>query len=194
MDHDSYADAYIRGILNTVKTIAMVGISPKDNRPSYFAFKYLLERGYRMIPVNPGQAGQEILGQKVHAKLADIGEPVDMVDIFRASAHVPPIVDEALALSPRPGVIWMQLGVRHDEAAAKAEAAGLKVVMNRCPKIEYGRLSSEISWLGVNSRTLSSKRAPLAGRGIQRMSLNRTTSSGGATVAAERASKETEGR
>ncbi len=194
MDHDTYADAYIRGILNTVKTIAMVGISPKDNRPSYFAFKYLLERGYQMIPVNPGQAGQEILGRRVYARLADIPEPIDLVDIFRASTHVPPIVDEALALSPRPGVIWMQLGVRHDEAAAKAEAAGLKVVMNRCPKIEYGRLSSEISWLGVNSRTLSSKRAPLAGRGIQRMSLNRTTSSGGATAAAERAFKETEGR
>jgi predicted CoA-binding protein len=194
MDHDAYADAYIRGILNTVKTIAMVGISPKDNRPSYFAFKYLLERGYQMIPVNPGQAGHEILGRRVYARLADIPEPIDMVDVFRASAHVPPIVDEALALAPRPGVIWMQLGVRHDEAAAKAEAAGLKVVMNRCPKIEYGRLSSEISWLGVNSRTLSSKRAPLAGRGIQRMSLNRTTSSGGATPAAERAFKDTEGR
>jgi predicted CoA-binding protein len=194
MDHDTYADTYIRGILNTVKTIAMVGVSPKDNRPSYFAFKYLLERGYRMIPVNPGQAGKEILGRKVHARLADIPEPIDMVDIFRASQHVPAVVDEALALEPHPRVIWMQLGVRHDEAAAKAEAAGVKVVMNRCPKIEYGRLSSEISWLGVNSRTLSSKKAPLPARGIQRMSLNRTTSSGGTTAAAERAFKEREGR
>ena len=159
MNHDSYPDSYIRGILNTVKTIAMVGISPKDNRPSYFAFKYLLERGYRMIPVNPGQAGKEILGQKVYAKLADIPEPVDMVDIFRASQFALPIVQEAIALKPRPQVIWMQLGVRNDEAATLAEAAGLKVVMNRCPKIEYGRLSSEIAWMGVNSRTLSSKRA-----------------------------------
>src|SRR3954452_4335011 len=150
MDHDNYDDSYIRGILNTVKTIAMVGISPKDNRPSYFAFKYLLERGYRMIPVNPGQAGREILGQKVYARLSDIPEPIDMVDVFRASQHVMPIVDEALTLSPRPQVIWMQLSVRNDAAAAKAEAAGLKVVMNRCPKIEYGRLSSEISWMGVN--------------------------------------------
>ena len=116
-----------------------------------------------MIPVNPGQAGQELLGRKVYARLADIPEPIDMVDIFRASAHVPPIVEEALALTPRPEVIWMQLGVRNDEAAALAEANGLKVVMNRCPKIEYGRLSSEISWMGVNSRTLSSKQAPLAG-------------------------------
>lgn len=187
MNHDTYPDSYIRGILNTVKTIAMVGISPKDNRPSYFAFKYLLERGYRMIPVNPGQAGREILGQKVYAKLADIPEPVDMVDIFRASQYAPAIVDEALQLRPKPQVIWMQLGVRDDEAAAKAEAAGLKVVMNRCPKIEYGRLSSEISWIGVNSRTLSSKRAPLLGKGVQRMSLNRQTMSGGATDATVRA-------
>jgi predicted CoA-binding protein len=190
MNHDTYADAYIRGILNTVKTIAMVGISPKDNRPSYFAFKYLLERGYRMIPVNPGQAGGEILGQKVYTRLSDIPEPVDMVDIFRASQHVPPIVDEAIALKPRPQVIWMQLGVRHDEAAAKAEAAGIKVVMNRCPKIEYGRLSSEISWLGVNSRTLSAKKAPLLGKGVQRMSLNRDTMGGGATQATDRAQRD----
>ena len=190
MNHDNYPDSYIRGILNTVKTIAMVGVSPKDNRPSYFAFKYLLERGYRMIPVNPGQAGQEILGQKVYARLADIPEPVDMVDIFRASEHAPAMVREALAMTPRPSVIWMQLGVRNDEAAAMAEAAGLKVVMNRCPKIEYGRLSSEIGWIGVNSRTLSSKRAPLLGKGVQRMSLNRSTMTGGRVGAAQRAAQE----
>jgi len=187
MNHDTYPDAYIRGILNTVKTIAMVGLSPKDNRPSYFAFKYLLERGYRMIPVNPGQAGSEILGQKVYAKLADIPEPVDMVDVFRASQYALGIVKEALALTPRPQVIWMQLGVRSDEAARLAEDNGLKVVMNRCPKIEYGRLSSEIAWMGVNTRTLSSKKAQLSGRGIQRMSLNRTTLAGGETEAATRA-------
>jgi uncharacterized protein len=189
MNHDNYPDAYIRGILNTVKTIAMVGLSPKDNRPSYFAFKYLLERGYRMIPVNPGQAGGAILGQTVYAKLADIPEPVDMVDIFRASKYVMGIVKEALALKPRPQVIWMQLGVRDDEAAKLAEDAGLKVVMNRCPKIEYGRLSSEIAWMGVNTRTLSSKKAQL-GRGIQRMALNRTTLAGAATDAATRAQAE----
>jgi len=187
MNHDTYPDAYIRGILNTVKTIAMVGLSPKDNRPSYFVFKYLLERGYRMIPVNPGQAGSEILGQKVYAKLADIPEPVDMVDVFRASQYALGIVKEALALTPRPQVIWMQLGVRSDEAARLAEDNGLKVVMNRCPKIEYGRLSSEIAWMGVNTRTLSSKKAQLSGRGIQRMSLNRTTLAGGETEAATRA-------
>ena len=173
MNHDIYPDSYIRGILNRVKTIAMVGISPKENRPSYFAFKYLLERGYRMIPVNPGQAGKEILGQKVHARLTDIPEAVDMVDIFRNSAHVPQIVDEALALTPKPLVIWMQLTVRNDEAARRAEDSGLKVVMNRCPKIEYGRLSSEISWMGVNSRTLSSRRAQNLGTGVQRMQLDK---------------------
>jgi hypothetical protein len=145
-----------------------------------------------MIPVNPAQAGQEILGQRVYARLADIPVPVDMVDIFRASEHAPAIVREALAMKPRPAVIWMQLGVRNDEAAAMAEAAGLKVVMNRCPKIEYGRLSSEIGWIGVNSRTLSSKKAPLLGKGVQRLSLNRTTTTGGTIQAAERATKKSD--
>jgi predicted CoA-binding protein len=165
MNHDNYDDAYIRGILNTVKTIAVVGVSPKVVRPSYFVFKYLLERGYRMIPVNPAQAGDELLGQRIYATLADIPEPVDMVDIFRNADAALGVVREALTLRPKPSVIWMQLGVRNDEAAKLAEDAGLKVVMNRCPKIEYGRLSSEISWMGVNSRTLSSKRAAL-GNGV----------------------------
>jgi predicted CoA-binding protein len=186
MNHDQYADSYIRGILNTVKTIAMVGISPKENRPSYFAFKYLLERGYRMIPVNPGQAGKDILGQKVYARLADIPEPVDMVDIFRASAYAPGVVEETLQMTPVPRVVWMQLSVRSDEAAARAEAAGLKVVMNRCPKIEYGRLSSEIAWMGVNTRTISAKKARSVGGTVQRLSLDRITMSGGTTDATER--------
>jgi len=188
MNHDSYPDAYIRGILNTVKTIAMVGISPKENRPSYFAFKYLLDRGYNMIPVNPGQVGKEILGRKVYARLADVPEPIDMVDVFRAAQFAPQIVAEALALKPAPQVIWMQLGVRNDEAAATAEAGGLKVVMNRCPKIEYGRLTSEIQWVGVNSRTLSSKRAPIPTSNM-RLSLNRASVGGGTTAAADRAAK-----
>jgi predicted CoA-binding protein len=173
MNHDNYPDSYIRGILNSVKTVAMVGFSPNVTRPSYFVFKYLLDRGYRVIPVNPGQAGKEVLGQKVYAKLSDVPEPIDMIDIFRASAHVMPIVEDALALAPKPKVIWMQLTIRNDEAAALAEAAGIQVVMNRCPKIEYGRLSSEISWLGVNSRTLSSKRAQILGKGVQRMGLDK---------------------
>jgi predicted CoA-binding protein len=169
MNHDNYPDSYIRGILSTVKTIAMVGFSAKENRPSYFVFKYLLERGYRIMPVNPGQAGKEVLGQKVYAGLAEISEPVDMVDIFRASEQVMPIVQEALTLRPKPQMIWMQLTIRNDAVAALAEAAGIKVVMNRCPKIEYGRLSSEISWMGINSRTLSSKRAQILG--VQRLGL-----------------------
>jgi uncharacterized protein len=171
-----------------VKTIAMVGASEKENRPSYFAFKYLLEHGYRMIPVNPGHAGETMLGQKIYARLSDIPEPIDMIDIFRASQYALPIVQEALSLNPRPQVIWMQLGIRNDEAAALAEANGMKVVMNRCPKIEYGRLSSEIAWIGVNTRTLSSKKAPISG--LQRMSLNRTSAPGGATAAANRASRQ----
>lgn len=189
-NHDNYSDNYIRGILNTVKTIAVVGVSQKVVRPSYFVFKYLMERSYRMIPVNPGLAGGELLGQRVHATLADVPEPIDMVDIFRNSDAALGVVNEALALDPKPRVIWMQLGVRSDAAATLAEGAGMKVVMNRCPKIEYGRLSSEISWLGVNSRTLSSKRAPLLGKGIQRMSLQRETLSGGRTEATLKAERD----
>jgi hypothetical protein len=129
-----------------------------------------------------------MLGQKIYARLSDIPEPIDMVDIFRASQYALPIVQEALSLTPRPQVIWMQLGIRNDEAAALAEANGMKVVMNRCPKIEYGRLSSEIAWIGVNTRTLSSKKPPLGG--LQRMSLNRTSAPGGVTAAADRAQRQ----
>ncbi len=189
MNHDSYSDSYIRGILNTVKTIAMVGASVNEIRPSYFAFKYLLERGFHMIPVNPGHAGRELLGQRIYARLSDVPARVDMVDIFRPSQYALGIVQEALTLKPPPLVIWMQLGIRSDEAAALAEANGLKVVMNRCPKIEYGRLSAEIGWIGVNTRTISSKRATLTG-GIQRLSLARASAPGGATLATERAQRE----
>jgi predicted CoA-binding protein len=188
MNHDAYPDDYIRGILNSVKSIAMVGASPIEVRPSYFAFKYLVQRGYDMIPINPGHVGKTLLGRPFVASLSDIGRPIDMVDIFRSSSHIMPVVDEALKLDPLPKVIWMQLGARDDEAAAKAEAAGVKVVMNRCPKIEYGRLSSEISWMGVNSRTLSSKRAPIPTQGM-RLSLNRMSLGGGSTAASDRAAK-----
>src|SRR5271169_3082324 len=138
MNHDAYPDNYIREILNGVKSIAMVGASPVDVRPSYFAFKYLVQRGYDMIPVNPGHVGKSLLGRPFVGSLAEIGRPVDMVEIFRNSVHIMPVVEEALKLSPPPKVIWMQLGGRDDAAAAKAEAAGLTVVMNRCPKIEWG--------------------------------------------------------
>jgi uncharacterized protein len=188
MNHDAYSDDYIRSILNSVKSIAMVGASPVDVRPSYFAFKYLVQRGYDMIPVNPGHVGKSLLGRPFVASLADIGRPIDMVEIFRSSQYLMPVVDEALKLSPLPKVIWMQLGGRDDAAAEKAEAAGLKVVMNRCPKIEYGRLSSEISWMGVNSRTISAKRAPIPTQGM-RLSLDRMSVGGGATAASDRAAK-----
>lgn len=188
MNHDAYDDNYIRSILNNVKSIAMVGASPVNVRPSYFAFKYLAQRGYDMIPVNPGHVGKTLMGKPFVASLADIDRPIDMIDIFRNSSHIMPVVEEALRLSPRPKVIWMQLGARDDTAAEKAESAGLKVVMNRCPKIEYGRLSSEISWMGVNSRTLSSKRAPIPTQGM-RLSLNRTSFGGGQTAASDRAAK-----
>jgi uncharacterized protein len=188
MNHDAYSDDYIRSILHSVKSIAMVGASPVDVRPSYFAFKYLVQRGYDMIPVNPGHVGKSLLGRPFVASLSDIGRPIDMVEIFRSSQYLMPVVDEALKLSPLPKVIWMQLGGRDDAAAEKAEAAGLKVVMNRCPKIEYGRLSSEISWMGVNSRTISAKRAPIPTQGM-RLSLNRMSVGGGATTASDRAAK-----
>jgi hypothetical protein len=189
MNHDAYPDDFIRAILNSVKTIAMVGASPVNVRPSYFAFKYLAERGYDMIPVNPGQLGKSLVGKAFVGSLREIDRPIDMVDIFRSAEHITPLVDEALTLSPLPKAIWMQLGARNDEAAAKAEAAGVKVVMNRCPKIEYGRLSSEISWMGVNSKTLSSKRAPIPTKGM-RLSLNRSSLAGGTTLASDRAARD----
>jgi uncharacterized protein len=166
MNHDAYDDSYISGILNSVKTIAIVGASANDVRPSFFVLKYLLNKGFDVYPVNPSQAGKELLDRKVYTRLADIPVALDMVDIFRSSDAVPAVVDEVLQLDPLPKVIWMQLTVRHDEAAARAEAAGIKVVMNRCPKIEYGRLSGEIAWTGVNSRVLSSKK-PVMRSGFQ---------------------------
>ncbi|NQV98846.1 MAG: CoA-binding protein [Rhodospirillales bacterium] len=155
-----YKDADIRDILRSVKTIAMVGASPNWVRPSSFVMKYLQGKGYRVIPVNPGHAGKEILGEVVYASLADIPEPFDMVDIFRSSTAAGGVVDEVLALAPeqRGRVIWMQIGVRNDEAAGRAEDAGLQVIMDRCPKIEYGRLFGELGWSGVNSGIISSKR------------------------------------
>ena len=165
MDHDSYSENYIRDILHSVRAIAVVGASANVVRPSYFVVKYLLDKGFRIIPVNPGLVGKEILGQKVYASLKDIPADVDMVDIFRNSEAALDITREAIEIGAK--VVWMQLGVRNDEAARLAEAAGLKVVMNRCPKIEYARLSGEIGWAGVNSRTISSARPKLAPRGFQ---------------------------
>jgi uncharacterized protein len=156
MDHESYSDDYLRSILTSVRTIAMVGASPHWNRPSYFVMKYLQAKGFRVIPVNPGAAGQEILGETCCAALGEVPEKVDMVDVFRNSEAAGPIVDDAIRIGAK--AVWMQITVRNDDAAKRAEAAGLKVVMNRCPKIEYARLFGELSWSGVNSRVISSRR------------------------------------
>lgn len=161
MNHDHYSPDYIRSVLQDVKTVALVGASANTVRPSYFVMKYMIEKGYTVYPVNPGLAGQELLGQAVYASLADIPVSIDMVDIFRNSDAALEVTKEALALTTKPKVIWMQLSVRNDEAAALAEGAGLRVVMNRCPKMEYGKLSGEWGWVGGNSGVISSKRQSL---------------------------------
>ncbi|MCF3932359.1 CoA-binding protein [Acuticoccus sp. M5D2P5] len=171
MNHDQYDDALIESILHGVKTIAMVGASANPVRPSNFVLLYLVQKGFTVFPINPGQAGKTIGGQLCYGRLADVPEPIDMVDVFRASEAVPQVVEEVLALEPLPKVLWLQLGVRNDEAAAVAEQAGLTVIQNRCPKIEYGRLSGEIRWSGVNSRRISSRR-PVAMEGFQRLGLS----------------------
>ena len=170
MNHDSYPDDSIRAILSSVKTVAIVGASANNVRPSYFVATYLKSKGYDVLPVNPGQAGKEIAGLKILSSLRDIGRPVDMVDIFRNSQAAMDAVIETLALDPLPRVIWMQLRVRNDDAARLAEAKGVKVVMNRCPKIEYARLAGEIGWAGVSSGFVTAKKPSLAA-GIQRFGI-----------------------
>ena len=160
MNHDDYDDKYLISVLKDAKTVAMVGASANWNRPSFFAMKYMQQKGFRVIPVNPGVAGQEILGETVMASLDEIDEPIDMVDIFRNSEAAGPITDDAIKAGAK--IIWMQLGVQNDAAATRAEAAGLRVVMNRCPKIEYARLYGELSWHGINSHVITSKRRRLA--------------------------------
>ena len=160
----AYSDAKIRAILERVGTIALVGASANWNRPSYFVMKYLQGKGYRVIPVNPGIAGKRLLGEMAYASLRDIPDKVDMVDVFRRSEDTAPIVEDAVAIGAE--VVWMQLGVRNDAAAKIAEAAGLEVIMNRCPKIEFGRLGGELSWSGVNSGIIQNRppAAPLQRR------------------------------
>ena len=157
--HDHYSDESLRSILRRCRTIAMLGASPNWVRPSYFAMKYLQGKGYRIIPVNPVAAGQTVLGETVLGSLDELQAPVPMVDIFRNSQAAGGIVDEVIRLRDDKGfqVVWMQLGVRNDAAAQRAEAAGLEVVMDRCPKIEYGRLSGELSWSGVNSGIITAR-------------------------------------
>lgn len=156
-NHDHYSDHYLRDILTAVKTIAVVGVSSNTARPSNTVFSYMQKAGYTMIGVNPGLAGKTLFGAPCYANLADIPHPIDMIDIFRNSEAAGAIVDEALALTPLPKVIWMQLTVRNDAAAGKAEEAGIKVVMNRCPKIEHGRLTGTIGFMGINSRVMSAR-------------------------------------
>ena len=155
VDHNSYPDSYIREILRNVSSIAMVGASATWNRPSNFAMKYLLQKGFLVIPVNPSAAGQKICGETVFTDLSTLPGTVDMVDIFRPAQEAPQLVEEALKIGAK--VFWMQLGIRNDVAAQRAEEAGLQVVMDRCPKIEYARLSGELGWNGINTGVISNR-------------------------------------
>ncbi|WP_438955734.1 CoA-binding protein [Cognatiyoonia sp.] len=152
-----YSDTLLRRVLTCTKTIALVGASANPVRPSYYVARYLQLKKFRVIPINPGLAGQEILGELVFADFSSIPVDVDMVDIFRRSEAVPPIVDEALECWPDLQTIWMQIGVEHPEAAAKADARGVTVIQNRCPKIEYQRLFGELRMGGFNTGVISSK-------------------------------------
>lgn len=156
MNHDTYDDRYIRDVLSRTRTVAMVGASPNWNRPSYFVMKYLQLKNFRVIPVNPRAAGETILGETAYGSLDEVPEAVDMVDVFRSAKEAMAITQQAIKKGAK--VVWMQIGVRNDEAAQLAEDAGLSVVMNRCPKIEYSRLYGELSWGGFNSGVISSKR------------------------------------
>jgi uncharacterized protein len=172
MNHDAYADSYIRSILADVKTIVLVGVTDSPVRASNIVARYLMAKGYRVYAVNPNLAGKQLFGQTVLASLADVPEPVDMVDIFRRQDAVAGVVDQALALDPKPKVIWMQLGIRDDAVAARAEAAGLRVVMNRCPKLEYGRMAGENQWAGMNSGIVTTRK-PVLATGYQHFSLTK---------------------
>ncbi len=152
-----YPDETLRRILTSVKTIAVVGVSANPVRPSFYVARYLALKGYRVIPVNPGHAGETLFGATVRGSLSEIDAPVDMVDIFRRSEHVGPIVDEALAQLPGLKVVWMQIGVENAEAAARAEAQGVEVIQNRCPKIEYQRLFGELRMGGFATGLISSR-------------------------------------
>jgi predicted CoA-binding protein len=165
MNHDAYDPDYIKSILRSVRRIALVGVTSNDRRAPFFVMLYLLQKGYDVVPVNPAYVGQEILGRKVYGALKDVPGPIDLVDIFRKSAFAGAIVDEALELDPLPRVIWMQLTVRDDAAALRAEAKGVQVVMNRCPKMEYGKFSGEWTWLGGNPGVISSRRQTLHASG-----------------------------
>ena len=159
-----YADELIKQVLSSVHTVAIVGVSANESRASFFVMKYMQGKGYRMIPVNPGLAGQTLLGEKVYPDLKSILDKIDMVDVFRNSEAAGGVTDEAIAIGAK--VVWMQLGVVNDAAAKRAEEAGLTVIMDRCPKMEYSRFSGEFGWVGRNSRIIDNRRKSLgAGRG-----------------------------
>ncbi|APG46317.1 CoA-binding protein [Phaeobacter porticola] len=152
-----YSDTHLKDILTRSKTIAIVGVSLNPVRPSYYVARYLALKGYRVLPINPGHAGKMLFGQTIHARLSEITEPVHMVDVFRRSEVVPPIVDEALEVCKGLQTIWMQIGVEHADAATKAEAQDINVIQNRCPKIEYQRLFGELRMGGFATGIISSK-------------------------------------
>ena len=162
-----YPDSLIKNILRSTKTIAMVGASGNDMRPSYFAMMYLLAKGYLIHPINPAMAGKKVLGQTVYGTLKEVPAPIDMVDIFRGADQAPGIVREAIEEKDRLSIktIWMQLGIVSDEAAALARDAGFTVVMDRCPKIEHGRFSGEIGWMGINRKVIDNRKPLLFGKG-----------------------------
>ena len=169
-DHDQYSDAHIRSILQSVKSVAMIGASANKVRPSYFVATYLIAKGYDLFPINPGRAGGEIADVPAYASLADLPGPVDMVDIFRKPDALPAIVNDIMQMPELPKVVWLQLTIRDDDIASALEMAGITVIQNRCPKIEYGRLCGEIAWVGYNRRIISAKKPKLAG-GYQHFAL-----------------------
>ncbi len=156
INHDNYSDRYIRDILRSVRNIAMVGASINWKRPSNFVMKYLIQKGYRVIPVNKNVVGEQIYNEPVYPDLSAVKEKVDMVDMFRPAKEAPQLVEDAIKIGAK--VFWMQFELRNDKAAKIAEDAGIKVVMNRCPKIEYARLFGELGWNGFNTGVISVKR------------------------------------
>lgn len=162
-DHDTYLDAHIRSVLQSVKSVAIIGASANKVRPSYFVATYLQDKHYEIFPINPGHAGNTISDAMTYASLADLPKPVDMVDIFRRNEELPRIASEIMKMPVLPKVVWMQLTIRDDAIAQALEMAGITVIMNRCPKIEYARLCGEINWVGYNRRTISARKPKLAG-------------------------------
>ena len=169
-DHDSYSDDHIRAVLRSVRSIAVIGASSNPNRPSSFVAKYMAAKGYDLYPINPGHVGKEIAGATTYASLADLPGPVDMVDVFRRVDALPGVAQEIIALPVLPKVVWFQLGIRDDAVAAFLEMAGMTVIQDRCPKIEYARLCGEIGWTGFNRRTISARKPKLS-KGFQHYGL-----------------------